>query len=60
MKLYKALLKILDKWGCHHKWNVWRTIDYYDISYGRTKNPTYHVFHLKCTKCGKLTKVKSS
>lgn len=58
-KLYKALLQIIDKWGCHHKWNDWKVSEIYGetIIGTRTEYPVSQIVHRECVKCGKLIRV---
>ena len=39
---------------CKHKWKKWATVEVTN-DYGEL----YHIFHLQCTECGGLQKVKS-
>lgn len=46
--------EILRKWSCHHKWELWETVNVRDDFGGR-----YTVYHFVCKNCGKFKKVKS-
>lgn len=52
--MWKALIQIIEKWGCHHEWTLWK-----DVSVERYDGSTWHIFHFYCKKCGKFKKVKS-
>lgn len=51
----EILKKLIDKWCCHHEWEIWRKVDV-EGDWGNT----WTVYHLVCKKCGKLKKVKSN
>lgn len=46
---------LLTKIFCLHQWVEWKEISVTDLQ----GNRKYRIFHLKCTVCGKLKKVKS-
>ena len=52
--MWKALINLIEKWGCHHDWEHWKTVDVNDLFHG-----TYTVYHFCCKKCGKFKTVKS-
>lgn len=52
--MWQALIKLVEKWACHHEWEHWR--EQQVESYGNR----YKVFHFVCKKCGKFKRVKSS
>lgn len=52
--MWKALIQIIEKWGCHHEWTLWK-----DVSVESYDGSTWHIFHFYCKKCGKFKKVKS-
>jgi len=59
-KMKETLIKLLDAITerikpCGHNWERWETTRCSD-DWGAT----WSIFHLKCTRCGKLKKVKSS
>lgn len=49
----EAIKKLINKWACHHEWKLWHKINVCDDFGGY-----YTVFHFRCTKCGKIKKVK--
>lgn len=53
--LYDALLNIIDKWGCHHEWQLIRET-YVETDFGGS----YTGFHWVCTKCGKFKNTKTN
>lgn len=52
--MWKALIKLVEKWTCSHDWQQWEQI-YVEGNNGYN----YHVFHFVCKKCGKFKKAKS-
>lgn len=52
--MWKALIKLVEKWACCHEWELWRTQQV--ESFG----DQYKIFHFVCKKCGKFKRVKSS
>ena len=52
--MWKALINLIDKWGCHHDWEHWNIVNVDDSLRG-----TYTVYHFYCKKCGKFKSVKS-
>lgn len=52
---YMGLIRqLFQKWSCHHKWELWETVNVRDDFGGR-----YTVYHFVCKNCGKFKKVKS-
>lgn len=52
--MWKAIINLIEKWGCRHNWEHWNTVDVNDSLRG-----TYTVYHFYCKKCGKFKTVKS-
>lgn len=50
----EILKKLIDKWCCHHEWEMWRKVDV-EGDWGNT----WTVYHFVCKKCGKFKKIKS-
>lgn len=50
----KALINLLNKWGCHHKWYLMKEFEVRDELCG-----TYYKFLFCCEKCGKLKWLRS-
>ncbi len=50
-------MSLLKKLFCLHQWVEWKEVP---VEYeGEFSSGHYTVFHLKCTVCGKLKKIKS-
>ena len=52
--MWKALVKLVEKWACHHEWEQWKTVNVNHDIFG-----TYAYFHFYCKKCGKFKRVIS-
>lgn len=51
--MWKALVKLVEKWACMHEWEHWKTVDV-ETDFGN-----YTIYHFVCNKCGKFKRVKS-
>lgn len=54
--MWQALIKLVEKWACCHKWETHRRMSSYDEEYD--KLPTKVEETLICQKCGKIKKIK--
>lgn len=52
--MWKALIKLVEKWACMHDMELIRDITVNDDFIG-----TYHKYMFKCRKCGKIVWTKS-
>ena len=52
--MWKALIKLVEKWACMHDMELIKDIYVTDTWLG-----TYHKYMFKCRKCGKITWTKS-
>ena len=52
--MWKALIKLVEKWACCHEWEVVDRKDYGHIHTFWDAQNEYRNILLKCTKCGKL------
>lgn len=53
--MWEALIKLVEKWGCMHNFELQTSRDFEDSFY----KETWTIDTYKCTKCGKFKKVKS-
>lgn len=54
--MWKALIKLVEKWACCHEWKLHRKVSTYEAD--EDKRPVKVVETLICTKCGKIKKVR--
>lgn len=52
--MWKALIKLVEKWACRHEWEIVDSKDYEHIHTFFVEQDEYRNILLKCTKCGKL------
>ena len=52
--MWKALIKLVEKWACCHKWETYRSSKTYSIS----STPYKIEYTLICQKCGKIKKIE--
>lgn len=53
--MWKALIKLVEKWACCHEWELWRTVNVQGAC-----DDYYQMHHFVCKKCGKFKRIKSS
>ena len=53
--MWKALIKLVEKWGCNHDYQL-----EHDHRVSSEYGGTYTIYTYKCSKCGKFKKLKSS
>ena len=49
MTFKEFISALFEKWACKHDWERWQTIHVTDDCGG-----SYHIYHFKCKKCGKV------
>lgn len=55
--MWKALIKLVNKWACSHKWKeIYSSEEYAGPS---SKNPHTIQKTLACERCGKITRIKT-
>lgn len=54
--MWKALIKLVEKWACCHKWEKHYIMNTYSDDY--SKMPYKTVETLICQKCGKIKKIR--
>ena len=54
--MWRALIKLVEKWACCHKWETHQTSKTYENYYD--KRPSKIEETLICSKCGKIKKIK--
>lgn len=52
--MWKALIKLVEKWACCHNWEVVDSKSYEHLHTLAVEQNEYRNILLKCTKCGKL------
>ena len=53
--MWKALIKLVEKWACRHCWETHHTVEVYEYSYDKMPYKTKRT--LICSKCGKIKKI---
>ena len=53
--MWKALIKLIEKWACHHSWETHFRTEVYDKSFAA--GPWKREETLICSKCGKIKKI---
>lgn len=54
--MWKALIKLVEKWACCHEWTINKITRTYENFYD--KRPSKIEETLICKKCGKIKKIK--
>ena len=54
--MWKALIKLVEKWACCHEWKTHRTMRSYDEVWDKLSTKVEET--LICQKCGKIKKIK--
>lgn len=52
--MWKALIKVVEKWGCKHQWDLHKEVSVYTKGYAR---PSSIQQTLICLHCGKIKKI---
>lgn len=52
--MWKALIKLVEKWACCHKWEEYQA----SKTYGNSLIPSKIEYTLICQKCGKIKKIE--
>ena len=57
-RLFDVLIRILEKWSCHHEWSVYHQTEIYSqFANVDTDVPMKRRHTLICKKCGKIKKI---
>lgn len=58
--MWKALINLVNKWGCHHKWEFYTRMRTWMVENDGTKgeNPYKQEDTLFCKNCGKFKKIE--
>lgn len=54
--MWKALVKLVEKWACCHEWKTYHKTYTYENDYDKRPWKVEHT--LICQKCGKIKKIK--
>lgn len=52
--MWKALIKLVEKWACCHEWEIVDSKNYGHLHTFSVEQNEHRNILLKCTKCGKL------
>jgi len=53
--MWRALIRLVDKWNCHHRWDL---VNHTVINDPITRVPTGDIILYCCKICGKFKKIK--
>jgi len=55
--MWKALIRLVEKWGCHHQWDTFRETSIYKD--GDTDSTPIRIeLTMICEECGKIKKIE--